>query len=298
MPDFTVYGFWINDPLVDNIGQNTYKTAKECELSYLLPLTTSDAYDGLLLQIAEPPAEKSNAKINIPEPLKNLSSLQFVEAASTDAPLTAVSMTTKKNPIKKQSYQDMIDPHLLNDKKAVAAFEKTKMGRPILVKRPDSKDLDYYLVPFNKQVKNGFLTSAVVILDAKNGYFKEAGWTEKPEKFLKVERMNSIKLIRKYILRSLSIETRKLPKESPQGHSKRIKKVYRKYARLLGYISNASAELLWQPGVYSSSPYKPYWRIDANGYIWYVTQDEKVISEDRLPVILHEIEVNDLLLNR
>ena len=41
---------------------------------------------------------------------------------------------------------------------------------------------------------------------------------------------------------------------------------------------NANAVLAWKPNSYSPSPYMPYWKIDIDGHIWYVTQDSKVIS--------------------
>ncbi len=57
IPDFDVYGFWLYDPLSTNaggIGQNIYITAAELISTYLKPLN-GGSYDGLLLQIAEPP---------------------------------------------------------------------------------------------------------------------------------------------------------------------------------------------------------------------------------------------------
>ena len=53
--------------------------------------------------------------------------------------------------------------------------------------------------------------------------------------------------------------------------------LYRKYVAMLYYLDKAKLELSWQANGYSPSPYKPYWKIDASGYVWVVTQDKKVI---------------------
>lgn len=54
-PDVDVDGFWIYDPSVGAIGQDAYIPAADFVSLYLKPLETGDKYDGLLLQIAEPP---------------------------------------------------------------------------------------------------------------------------------------------------------------------------------------------------------------------------------------------------
>jgi len=306
-PDFTVYGFWIKDPLVTGIGRDTYVTAAECEATYFQPLATSDDYDGLFLQVAEPPAEMSTANIEIPQPTKEISNLEFVgiDIETKDygktTPLTAMSlesssMLLKSEPaIKKQSWRDLVDQHLLTDSEAVAAFEGTKMKKPILVNRLDMEDSDYCLVPFGNRVKGkGFLTSGVIILDANEGYFKEASWTENPEKFLKVGKRKAIRLIRRHILRNMRNELRSIPRRPRRKYIRQRRKILRKYRRLIRYIRNVETELVWQPNSYSTSPYKPYWKIDINGYVWYVTQEGNVIPEVELSIILDEIEANRL----
>lgn len=331
-PDFTVYGFWMKDPLTTGIGQNTFVTASECESNYFQPLTTGDDYDGLLLQVAEPPAERSAADIKIPEPTKDLASLEFigVETNTKDSKdtfkamaLSSLAMSAaelkQEAPIKKKGWKDLVDPHLLTDPEAVAAFEKTKMKKSILVRRIDKENSDYYLVPFAKRVrkKAGYLTSAVIMLDAESGFFKEASWTENPEIFLKVGKNKAIKLIRTYILkerrrdlriiaerlkRLYAMKKRRMPKRLYAILIKRYiaqrQEMLRKYAKLLRYVNNAKAQLVWEPNSYSNSPYKPYWKIDINGYIWHVTQERKIIQEDELRAILNEIENNSLLMRR
>jgi parallel beta-helix repeat protein len=52
----TVYGFWVNDPLPEGIGSNSYKTAQEFFAAYYHPLVVqNDPYQGKYIAIADPP---------------------------------------------------------------------------------------------------------------------------------------------------------------------------------------------------------------------------------------------------
>lgn len=296
-PDFTVYGFWIKDPLVPGIGQDTYKTAAECAATYFVPLSTTDSYNGKFIQVAEPPLEMSNAKVEILQPVANAGNLQFIGVTSPAVEAKALSYmaslsvtSASKVAIKKNNWSDIVPSTMLSDPDCQAAFNETRKGKPVLVKREDVENSDYYLVPFKKHVKkSGLLTSAVVILDANSGYFKEASWTLAPEKFLKINKNNAVRLIMNYIQRDFTNKLNKLPKISLKAYLKQKNVLYRNYAKLISYVNDAETQLCWKSNCdYSASPYEPYWRIDANGYIWYVTQRGKVISEDGLSVILGE----------
>ena len=307
-PDFTVYGLWIKDPLVDGIGQDTYKTAAECQSTYFLPLSTGDIYHGKFVQVAEPPQQRSRATVKIPFPKRDLANLDFIAAdtqaenkagllrAATLSYSTEISGKTKRL-IRKRSWQDIVDPPILFDPEAQAAFNQAQMGKPLLVKRTDIKNANYYLVPFHKPDKQGrLLTSAVIILDGRGGYFKEASWTKTPEQFLEVNKIDAIRLIRNYIVRNFSQKLRELFRTPDRN---RIGFLIQAYRRLLSYVHiGAPAELLWEPNSkYSLSPYKPYWKIYTRGYIWYVTQEAKVIPGAALDTIIKEIESNIIYLS-
>ena len=309
-PNFTVYGFWMKDPRVSGIGQDTYKTAAECQSTYFLPLATGDAYNGLFLQVAEPPAEMSKAAIEIPTPTADLANLDFigVKAVTKDSgegsqlmamslSVSAASKGASKPLIKKQSWRDLVDSHLLMDSEAVSAFENTKMGKAVFVDRTD-EGADYYLVPFGKSVKGKFLASAVVILDGSAGYFKEASWTDKPDELLKVSKNNALSLVRKSIVKNFLKEVRNLPKKPIKNYLLLEKELLRKYTQLLNGMRGADAVLVWEPNSYSASPYEPYWKIDYNGYVWYVTQEQKVISEANIDKILNELEANRIAMQK
>jgi hypothetical protein len=68
---------------------------------------------------------------------------------------------------------------------------------------------------------------------------------------------------------------------------------------LLSYVRNAGAGLFWEPNSrYSLSPYQPYWKIDAGGYIWYVTQKSAVFPEKNINEILETIGGNRIYLEK
>jgi len=266
-PDFTIYGLWIKDPLISGIGENKYATADECRNTYFRPLNTSDSYNGMYIQIAEPPAEESKAFATIASPMPDSINIGLVKTALGELNATSQDLAPKTmaisgvnaaaayaKPKKKDlGWKNIIDPALLADDEAVKAFEDTRPAAPILVLRVDIKDSDYYLIPYLKKVTikigrrqySRYLTSGVIVIDAKNGYFKEASWTEKPADYTIISREDAVQLVRKNL--------------KGKSNSK--------------YISTS---LVWQPGDISSTPYKPFWKIVVGSAIYYVSQEGKV----------------------
>lgn len=309
-PDFIVYGLWFKDPLISGIGKDTYKTAAECKSTYFLPLSTGDQYNGKFVQVAEPPVRKSRAHIKVPKPCEDLGNLQYIgitvkqENQNNLSLLKPSSTSLKSSPVNKicklkRNWRDIVEPHLLSDLDVIGAFNGTKAGKCVFVKRIDLKGADYYLVPFGKNNKKGnFLISAVILLDAKDGHFREVSWTKTPEPFLQVDKNNAIWLIRKFILNNYFGQLKKLPKKPRTKYIQESNLLSLSYNKLLDYVNKAGSNLLWQPNSYSSSPYKPYWRIDINGYIWYVTQEGKIIPETELKVIIEEIKNNRTYLKK
>jgi hypothetical protein len=56
---YTMYGFWVNDPSVDGVGENTYKTVTELTTNYFKPLTSipSGTEKDKYTIVVEPPAD-------------------------------------------------------------------------------------------------------------------------------------------------------------------------------------------------------------------------------------------------
>ena len=272
-PDFTIYGLWIKDPLVSGIGENKYATADECRNTYFKPLNTPDSYNGMYIQVAEPPAEESNAFATIASPMPDSSNIGLVKTAlgelntasqdlapkamvlASAGALSSTSGTSAYAKPKKKDlgWKNIIDQSLLTDGEAVKAFEDTNPSTPILVKRLDVKDSDYYLIPYLKKITVNmgrrqyyrYLTSGVMIIDAKNGYFREASWTEKPADYIIMPREDAIQLLQKSL--------------KAKSNNK--------------YITTS---LVWQPGNISSTPYKPFWKIMIGTIAYYVNQEGKV----------------------
>jgi hypothetical protein len=282
-PDFTVSGFWLTDPAIEGIGQHAYVTADECRDTYFKPLVTSDKYNGLFVQVSEPPPFPSSAEIALAPPREvdpetgrvgdNASSggafagLLYCDAASAAGP---VSPAVKKAAAKKKdkrpwwvryNWRDIIDPLLFADPGFKEAFDNTKASEPVLVRRPDDPSLDYYLVSFAKKHKPARNITCVVIVDALRKYFKSATWTDRPARYLPV----SENIARKLVMKDL-IMTRSLRKGL-------------KYLTYLRLIGRSKAELTWKPNGHSNSPFAPYWRISVLDKVWYVTQGGKVITE-------------------
>jgi hypothetical protein len=290
-PDFTVNGLWITDPLSTGIGRDTYKTSGECASTYFLPLSTTDDYNGKFLQVAEPPLQPSQASAYIPEPKSDAANLEFIgvkqapgDPGSVLQPassllLMAAAPAGNTTRTKKKDWRDMLPAELLSDTDCLEAFSGTVKGRPVFVKRPDAEDSDYYLMPFDKpDKKRGLLTSAVIVLNAGTGCFKEASWTKEPERFLKVAKKDAINLVLSFVYKDFAYNLQRLPKAPFRQYQEQRRILYQNYERAVKAVRYADAELLWSSGKnYAASPYQPYWRIRADGHTWDVTQGSKVI---------------------
>jgi hypothetical protein len=267
----TIYGFWLTDPATNGIGQHVFVTAADANAIYFKPMDSNDAFKGKYLQIAEPPALppeeimqnidfESDAKVEIAEPVADKANLSFVgvEEKKETPKRKAISVGTLivtatgsgETPVKeKNNWRDLVDSHLLLDQEAIAAFENAEMSEPLLVQELD-KGQNYYLVPFNKQG----LTTGVIMLDAHQGYFKQAAWTTEPEQYPAVGEQNAVSLVKR--------EINPKPTES--------------LAVEFNSFEEASAQLAWQPNNYSQSPFKPYWVIEMDGGKWIATQEGKL----------------------
>jgi len=237
---FTVYGLWLNDPAANGIGENSYKTASELESTYLLPLNTSDSWDGKYVAVCEPPEIPSQAEIQIANVRITDSGKRFVSMIGIGE---ALSLPTNEAG-NFSSWQGIIDPLLLRDETFMEAFQGTTVSTPIRVKSVDRGNSDYYLIPFTKHIDGQGLTSVVLILDAAQGYFKEASWVSQPVEYSLMGKQEAIDLV-----------LEKCPNQ-PEV---------------------IKAEMVWEAGKMSSSPYYPFWRVVTESETWFVTQQGKVI---------------------
>jgi hypothetical protein len=156
--DYTVYGFWITDPYASGIGQNAYKTAAELSSSFVA-ISASDTWNGKYVTVCEPPAHQ--AQVTIAEPVGyngRLSSKRDIIDAAIKGIENNISALDEK----------------FND-----AYNGSRPGKPMLVKNDSG---NYFIVPF---LKNGGCSVAVIV-DAKNGAFRQASYSGMPDvKYLK-----------------------------------------------------------------------------------------------------------------
>jgi hypothetical protein len=151
---YTVNGFWITDPDDDGLGKNTYITAAALG-SYYLPIDSSDSYDGDYVSVVEPPLSQASVTIAEPKAYKNYS--------GTKASIIAAAINGVE------------DNGLKENNRFSSAFSQTKAGKPTFVNNDGDS---YYIVPFVKD--DG--CSVAVIVDAANGAFVQATYTEEPDR--------------------------------------------------------------------------------------------------------------------
>jgi len=168
------------------------------------------------------------------------------------------------------TWLDLLDEQnkqiLLQDEEMVAAFDNTVMGEPLLVN--EGLEDSYYLVPFNKD--GG--TTGVIMIDAEEGFFRQIARTEQPEKYLAIGKEDAVQGVKADINPA---PTETLEVEFDYGE--------------------AETELLWEPGPYSQSPFKPFWKISLGGGEWIVTQQETFyeivpVEENKANTTVIEIE--------
>ena len=245
---FIVYGLWLNDPSVDGIGENSYKTASVLESTYLLPLDTADAWNEKYVAVCEPPetfsrAETRIADVRVTDSGKEL--LRMIEVSGNTEGLEQYrTMSASAESNDSFSWRDIIDDSLLQDETFLKTFRDASMSTPIRVRGTAENSSDYYLIPFEKYANGQYLISVVLIVDATQGYFKEASWVSVPVDYSLMEKQEAI---------DLSLQ--KSGNESEE----------------------IDAEMMWGLGKMSSSPYYPFWKVVLSEEVWFVTQEEEVI---------------------
>ena len=82
-----------------------------------------------------------------------------------------------------------------------------------------------------------------MVIDGDEGYFKETAWVKEPVEYPLINKEQAEKIVLQR---------------------------YRNHGASL-----IKTELIWEPSEGFPTPYYPYWKIDVDGMIWYVTQDSK-----------------------
>ena len=250
-PELDVFGFWINDPYpasLGGIGENSYKTVDELVVTYYLPLTTGDSYDGEYVAICEPPTTDPDAEVFFvssdarfsAEAAQAISAMQAADAPSVELVAAANAW------IVQAAVDGVMDELVPYDDAFAVLFESLCPGRPLDVE--DANGADYFAVPFVDSE-----TVVVVLVDATDGHFKEASWVEEPVTYLPVSKAKAWELAME------ALEEQGIDPSCLEGARVDLVRV-------------------------DSNPYYPHWRIVTAEYmVLWVTQDGTVtLDEDTL----------------
>jgi hypothetical protein len=278
----------LTDPASGGIGQDLYVTAKAAQETFFLPVVTSDAYNGKYLQVAEPPEVESDAEVQTAEAKVNEETLAIITISETLAKeipdglsdaearienakkhlYDAALVVDLKNDIQSQlsatslssvfssdsqssfklDWKKIVDSSLLTDDNFVKAFDGSQARSFVKVRRTDKDNTYYYLIPFDKYVNGQFLTYAAIIIDAADGSFKEASWVTTSTRFIQVTKAEALRLASS--------------------------------VNCILQNDGTTAELVWEPGGPSQSPFYHYWKITAGSIVYFVTQNSEVIEKD------------------
>ncbi len=126
------------------------------------------------------------------------------------------------------------------------AASGTTAARPLLVERLDRPNSFYYIVPFTRQGR----TTLVVLVDARDGAFKEAAPHASGGPYPAVDE---------------AAARRRLAAALPG-------------AAAGPDVAQAPADLVWKPSAATQSMYEPLWRFRIAGREWYVDQQGQVLD--------------------
>jgi len=248
MPDeLTVYGFWVNDPLPTGIGENSYKTGNEFVTTYYQQMTVGD-YIGEYLAVLEPPESVENCELRIAESKPRFDAMQqFLLSWSLnidDVPDQLQQITDQA--IIQAAIDGVREQLIPYDQGFATLFGKTIPGKPLFI--PSIIGNNYYAIPFNLlSDSNGGddETVIVVLIDADDGSFKEASWTNDPITYLPLTKEEA-QIIAYEFLEKLGVD--------------------------IEDINDLQPELIHR----DNSPYYPEWQVLYEQYGIYIKQDGTV----------------------
>jgi len=140
--------------------------------------------------------------------------------------------------------------NLTNNPATVAAFEGTEMAVPYPVNEHTPEEA-YFLIPFNKQ--GG--TTGVIMIDGQDGHFKELAIEPEPQKYLPIEKEEALEKTRQ-----------ELNPEPTQN------------LEIMFDYGEETADLRWQIGENSETPFRPYWFTTIGDGQWLVTQTGTLVQ--------------------
>ncbi len=272
MPEFTVYGLWINDPAVSGLGFNIYQEISSFENDYL-PVS------GKYRSVYEPP--------------ENLNTRLFLEQMQA----SRVSLEpAKSNPVMKNLLSSFLaggqlgidQDSGLSQKDLSSSLPKTLMSDPSFVELLKGSQIvdvssvywkdqnkDYVIValgPLEKErkEKSQLIDGDVNILmefDPETGAFMQATWVPQVEIFPRIDKDQAITLAQDYLQREA------------------IKKTQRNNLAKVAKSQGVSIRMVWSRH-FKTSRFHPSYEISySDGKIIYVHPDGRIQQQAGIGIV-------------
>ncbi|MCX6664808.1 MAG: C25 family cysteine peptidase [Euryarchaeota archaeon] len=244
----TVYGFWVNDPYpgIGGLGENSYKTIDQWTTQYYLPLVSSDIYNGKYVAICDPPESTQECNLKYAQSPAQFTTeqKQLIALTQNSAAKASPDLIIQANQCTIKAAIDGVNQQLLpQDTEFATIFKDTIASTPLFVQNLNGDN--YYIVSFTRATTDQ--TVAVVLINANDGSFKEASWTQEPVKYLPISKDDAQKLV---------LQTIKMVKGNTETQQ------------------IITSELVYR----GSSPYYPEWRISINDHTYFVNQQGELIE--------------------
>lgn len=280
--DFSIFGFWINDPNPSGLGQNSYKTAEQLANEYYLPMTDVNPDDpvyGKWVNILEPSISGKRTAISVAEnrlerPIQSKSNPQVMTVDKLQKTIYASDISRKDvKAIQLAAHQALLEEFLPYDSDFSKIYPSLRMGKPYLVHNQSDH---YYLVPLETKKRGTSKASAskntlgVIVLSAQ-GKFLEISWLNDPAVYLPVSRQQALTLVLK---KMISEKVAELGRNKPAKFwrfSRYNRFLVQKFRKRL--LNGARIELNkgrdW---------YYPQWKITVDGNCYIVDQAGKLVD--------------------
>lgn len=137
--ELTVFGFWLNDPVVGGLGNNTYVTVQQFLDNYYLPLNVpSDDYDGKYLAIQDPYQQADQKQIEdiqlqIGHTTASLSSIDLLLLRSVENSRTPMVLKEKADNLIVQAAIEQTRNVIENQQSITSLSDFTSIGKPVYI---------------------------------------------------------------------------------------------------------------------------------------------------------------------
>jgi len=257
MPNFTVYGLWMNDPAVSGLGFDVYQTISGFQNEYL-PLS-----NGNYCAVYEPPLdlnpekffeELENANISLapaqPNPeLKDVLTEKTVCTSNVSC-ASALQVSTIMPALPQELKEDAVFSDLLSKIKSTRVFDvywkdKNKNYKILYLNSENTDGSDTAKGAYAAEPEEA---SILLEVDPEQGAFMQATWTDNLEVYPKISQAQAIEIANKYLQRKKVLTTAlKRSKNAASSEIKSIRFVWSKQFKTSRF--HPSYEITFKSGV-------------------------------------------------